>query len=136
MTRKRIELEILGSHNGLDWRPYEFKYKPQQLDRRPAFIIPHQPRVDWQMWFVTLHPKHLPWFDSFLQALLDGSPSVSKLLAHNPFPDNPPRFLRVEAYEYHFTRQDERDRSGHWWKRTALGPFPPLPWMERQGQAN
>jgi hypothetical protein len=136
MTRKRIELEILGSHNGLDWQPYEFKYKPQQLDRRPAFIIPHQPRVDWQMWFVTLHPKHLPWFDSFLQALLDGSPSVSKLLAHNPFPDNPPRFLRVEAYEYHFTRQDERDRSGHWWKRTALGPFPPLPWMERQGQAN
>ncbi|MBT8122159.1 MAG: lipase maturation factor family protein, partial [Gammaproteobacteria bacterium] len=136
MTRKRIELEVLGSHNGLDWQAYRFKYKPQQLDRRPAFIVPHQPRLDWQMWFVTLHPKHLPWFDHFLQALLAGSPSVSKLLAHNPFPDNPPRFLRVEAYEYHFTRKDERDRNGHWWKRTALGPFAPLPWMERRGQAD
>ena len=132
MTRKRIELEILGSHNGLDWQPYQFKYKPQQLDRRPAFILPHQPRLDWQMWFVTLHPKHFPWFDNFMQALLAGSPSVSKLLAHNPFPDNPPRFLRVEAYEYHFTRKDERERSGRWWKRTALGPFTPLPWMERR----
>lgn len=136
MTRKRIELEILGSHNGLDWQPYQFKYKPQQLDRRPAFILPHQPRLDWQMWFVTLHPKHLPWFNSFLQALLAGSPAVSKLLAHDPFADKPPRFLRVEAYEYHFTRKDERERNGRWWKRTPLGPFTPLPWMERRETAD
>ncbi len=131
MTTRRVELEILGSYDGENWQPYQFKHKPDRLDERPTFIIPHQPRLDWQMWFVTLHPRHLPWFGSFLEALLDNSPAVSKLLADNPFPDAPPRYLRVEAYQYNFTNHSERERTGHWWKRTALGSFTPLPWMER-----
>jgi hypothetical protein len=131
MTTRRIELEVLGSYDGEHWQPYQFKYKPDRLEGRPAFIIPHQPRLDWQMWFVTLHPHHLPWFGSFLEALLDNSPEVSGLLAHNPFPDAPPRYLRVDAYQYNFTTASERERTGNWWKRTALGPFTPLPWMER-----
>ncbi|NNJ94574.1 MAG: lipase maturation factor family protein [Halobacteria archaeon] len=131
MTTPRVELEVLGSHDGDNWQPYQFKHKPDRLDERPTFIIPHQPRLDWQMWFVTLHPRHLPWFGSFLEALLEGSPAVSKLLAHNPFPDEPPRYLRVEAHQYNFTNYAERERTGNWWKRTALGPFMPLPRMER-----
>ncbi len=131
MTTRRVELEVLGSRDGQDWQAYQFKHKPDRLDERPTFIIPHQPRLDWQMWFVTLHPRHLPWFGSFLEALLDNSPAVNKLLAYNPFPDAPPRYLRVEAYQYNFTNHSERERTGHWWKRTALGSFTPLPWMER-----
>ncbi|MGB5261117.1 MAG: lipase maturation factor family protein, partial [Gammaproteobacteria bacterium] len=131
MTTRRVELEVLGSYDGNVWQPYQFRYKPDRLEERPTFIIPHQPRLDWQMWFVTLHPRHLPWFGSFLEALLDNSPAVTALLAHNPFPDAPPRYLRVDAYRYNFTTSSERERTGNWWKRTALGPFAPLPWMER-----
>jgi len=132
MTTKRIELEVLGSNDGNSWRPYRFKYKPDRLDARPQFIMPYQPRLDWQMWFVTLHPRHVPWFGDFLAALLRGSPAVTDLLQHNPFPNRPPRYLRVDAYEYHFTTFEERARTGNWWKRSALGPFTPLPWMERR----
>ena len=131
MTTRRVELEVLGSHDRVNWQPYEFKHKPDRLEERPTFIIPHQPRLDWQMWFVTLHPRHLAWFGDFLEALLDNSPSVSKLLAHNPFTDAAPRYLRVEAHEYNFTTPAEREQSGNWWKRTSLGPFMPLPWMEQ-----
>jgi uncharacterized membrane protein YphA (DoxX/SURF4 family) len=131
MTTERIELELLGSQDGLEWKPYRFRYKPQQLDERPQFIIPHQPRVDWQMWFVTLHPLHIPWFESFLAALLDNSPTVTALLKHNPFPDAPPRYIRVDAYKYNFTNFEERRQTGNWWKRTALGVFTPLPFVER-----
>jgi len=132
MTTRRIELEVLGSRDGIDWQPYRFKYKPDQLDERPQFIIPHQPRIDWQMWFVTLHPRHVPWFGYFLEALLLNSPTVTALLQHNPFPDEPPRFIRVEAWEYHFTDSEQRARSGNWWQREALGPFSPLPGMARR----
>ena len=132
MTTRRIELEVLGSRDGLDWQPYRFKYKPDRLDKRPQFIIPHQPRIDWQMWFVTLHPRHVPWFGYFLEALLLNSPTVTALLQHNPFPDEPPRFIRVEAWEYHFTDSEQRARSGNWWQREALGPFSPLPGMTRR----
>ncbi len=132
MTTQRIELEIQGSHDGIEWMTYDFRYKPDALQERPTFIIPHQPRLDWQMWFVTLHPRHLPWFGHFLAALLDNSPAVSRLLQHNPFPDAPPRYLRVNAWRYEFTDRDERRESGHWWKRTGLGPFTPLPLVSRQ----
>jgi hypothetical protein len=84
------------------------------------------------MWFVTLHPRHLPWFVDFLDALLDNSPSVTALLQHNPFPEEPPRYIRVDAYQYHFTDYEQRKATGQWWKRSALGPFTPLPWIERR----
>jgi uncharacterized membrane protein YphA (DoxX/SURF4 family) len=132
MTTRRIELEIQGSHDGLDWQTYHFKYKPDQLDQRPQFIIPHQPRLDWQMWFVTLHPRHVPWFGYFLEALLDNSPTVTALLQHNPFADEAPRYLRVDAWEYHFTDREQREQSGNWWRREPLGPFTPLPGMARR----
>jgi hypothetical protein len=132
MTTARIELELLGSQDGNEWKPYRFKYKPDVLEERPRFIIPHQPRLDWQMWFVTLHPRHLPWFVDFLDALLDNSPSVTALLQHNPFPEEPPRYIRVDAYQYHFTDYEQRKATGQWWKRSALGLFTPLPWIERR----
>jgi Lipase maturation factor len=131
MTTRRIELEILGSHDGLDWQPYHFKYKPDRLEQRPQFIIPHQPRLDWQMWFVTLNPRHVPWFGYFLKALLDNSPTVTALLQDNPFADEAPRYLRVEAWEYHFTDSEQRKQTGNWWRREPLGPFTPLPGMMR-----
>ena len=134
MTTQRIELEVSGSRDGKEWKPYRFKYKPDLLHERPQFIIPHQPRVDWQMWFVTLHPRHVPWFGYFLMALLDNSPTVTGLLQENPFADGlPPRFLRVDAYQYHFTDFEERERTGNWWRREALGPFTPMPWAEKPG---
>jgi hypothetical protein len=133
MTTRRIELEIQGSHDGLDWQTYHFRYKPDQLEQRPQFIIPHQPRLDWQMWFVTLHPRHVPWFGYFLEALLDNSPTVTTLLQHNPFADEEaPRYLRVDAWEYHFTDREQYKQSGNWWRREPLGPFTPLPGMARR----
>jgi len=135
MTTRRIELELLGSQDEIEWKPYRFKYKPDALDERPQFIMPHQPRVDWQMWFVTLHPRHLPWFVHFTEALLDNSPTVTALLEHNPFPDKPPRYIKVEAWQYNFTDYEEREKTGNWWKRTALGPFTPFPGIERRETA-
>jgi len=137
MTTERIELEVLGSHDGKEWQPYRFKYKPDTLDERPQFIIPHQPRLDWQMWFVTLHPRHLPWFEDFVMALLDNSPTVTALLQHNPFAgDDPPRYIRVEAYRYHFTNSAEREQTGNWWRREDLGPFAPMPGMTHTDPQN
>jgi len=132
MTTDRIELELVGSQDGIEWKPYRFKYKPDILTERPQFIIPHQPRVDWQMWFVTLHPRHMPWFGHLLDALLVNSPTATALLEHNPFPESPPSYIRVDAYQYHFTNFEEREETGNWWKRTALGVFTPLPWAERR----
>jgi hypothetical protein len=87
------------------------------------------------MWFVTLHPMHGYFFRAFLQALLRNSPSVTALLADNPFKDEAPRYLRVDAYEYHFSDAKTRADTGQWWQREYLGPFTPLPWLQRDDES-
>ena len=132
MRTERIELELSGSDDGVNWKTYVFKHKPGDIYMRPGIVLPFQPRLDWQMWFVTLHRRHLFWFDHFLQALLENSPTVTTLLQHNPFADKAPRFIRVEAYRYKFSTPEQRSTTGQWWQREALGPFSPLPWAERR----
>ena len=129
MTTDRPEIIVEGSNDGVTWSPYDFKYKADQLDRRPRFVEPHQPRLDWQMWFEALRPIESgpsPWFASFCTRLLEGSPDVLALLETNPFPEKPPRYLRALVYEYHFTVISERKRTGNWWKREFKGGYLPM----------
>ena len=128
MQTERQELIIEGSDDGNNWKAYRFRYKPQALDQRPRFIVPHQPRLDWLMWFVpTQHPIHLFWFGEFMYSLEQGSASVLDLLEYNPFPEEPPRYLRVSAWRYRFTTPEERAQTGDWWNREYLGIFPMVP---------
>ena len=92
MTTSRPEIIVEGSDDQINWKAYEFKYKPGDVNRKPSFVEPHQPRLDWQMWFAALgNYQQNPWFISFCQRLLEGSPDVLALLAKNPFPSKPPR---------------------------------------------
>jgi len=66
ITYPRNEIIIEGSDDGETWKEYEFKYKPGNIYRRPPWNIPHQPRLDWQMWFAALStPNDNPWFTLF-----------------------------------------------------------------------
>jgi len=125
MQVERHELIVEGSYDRIHWKAYTFRYKPQNLAERPKFIVPHQPRLDWMIWFVP--PKfdsQIYWFKLFLRRLSQGSPQVLALLRDNPFAGAPPPYLRVLVYRYHFTNWEERKRTGHWWKREFLGEFP------------
>ncbi len=126
MTTSRDEIVIEGTADGQTWRPYRFRYKPDALDEAPPWIIPHQPRLDWQLWFAALsNPQRQPWFIQFAAQLLVNSAPVTALLAHHPFPDQPPRAIRAQRYRYHFTTPEERAQTGHWWKREYVGPYLP-----------
>jgi hypothetical protein len=126
MTTSRPEIVVQGSNDGVNWLAYEFKYKPGELKRPPRFVEPHQPRLDWQMWFAALSDyRHNPWFINFCARLLQGSPEVLALLAQNPFPGSPPRYIRAELYDYHFTDLHTRRQTGAWWRRERLGLYMP-----------
>ncbi|HWC60519.1 MAG TPA: lipase maturation factor family protein, partial [Verrucomicrobiae bacterium] len=126
MTTSRPEIIVEGSNDGENWQAYEFKYKPGDLKRRPAFVEPHQPRLDWQMWFAALgNYQNNPWFVNFCARLLQGSPPVLGLLEKNPFPDQPPKYIRALVYEYHFTDAATRKQTGEWWRRDFVGMYLP-----------
>jgi len=125
MQVERHELVVEGSYDGVNWKAYAFRYKPGDHAARPEFIIPHQPRLDWMIWFVP--PKfnsQMHWFNLFMSRLAEGSPEVLALLEKNPFEGRPPSYLRVLVYKYNFTNWKERKETGNWWKRSYLGEFP------------
>jgi hypothetical protein len=127
MTTSRLEIVIEGSNDGATWLPYEFKFKPGDTKRRPRFVAPHQPRLDWQMWFAALGThRHNPWLIHLCVRLLRGSPHVLALFRGNPFPNAPPRYLRAVLFEYHFTGFASRRKTGAWWWRQEKGIYLPV----------
>jgi hypothetical protein len=126
MTKTRPEIIIEGSADGNEWLPYEFTWKPGALDRAPGWVAPHQPRLDWQMWFAALgNYRQNPWFVSLQERLLRNTPAVTRLLERNPFPENPPRYIRARLYEYRFATWAEHRATGNWWKREENGEYLP-----------
>ena len=126
MTKDRDEIVIEGSADGIDWLPYEFKWKPGDVMRAQGWCAPHQPRLDWQMWFAALGTyRENQWFVRLIVRLLEGSQDVSRLLATNPFPHEPPRYIRAIFYRYRFTTLRERRDTGAWWKREQLQEYLP-----------
>ena len=126
MTTWRPEIVMEGSRDGSAWLEYEFPHKPGQVKRRPSWVAPHQPRLDWQLWFAALENyRENPWFVSLLVRLLEGSPEVLALLEKNPFPSAPPRYARAQLYQYRFTDRAGKSKDGSWWRRELKGEYFP-----------
>jgi len=126
MTTTLPEIIVEGSDDGVHWREYGFKYKPGDVMRRPRWNFPHQPRLDWQMWFAALGTaSESPWFSLFLQRLLENSPEVTALLGVNPFPHKPPLYVRALLYDYRYSSPEEKRTTGAWWVRQPEGIYYP-----------
>ncbi|AXK37075.1 lipase maturation factor family protein [Streptomyces armeniacus] len=127
VTRVRHEIVIEGTDDteppGPEtvWREYEFKGKPGDVRRRPPQFAPYHLRLDWQMWFAALSPASARgWLGLFLLRLLRNDAPTLRLLRGNPFPDEPPAYVRALLYRYRFTTREERRETGAWWHRTLV----------------
>jgi len=133
ITRERFEVVVEGtSDNTLtsatEWKEYQFKGKPGDPRRLPPQIAPYHLRLDWLMWFAAMSTyRQHPWFINFAAKLLRNDKPVLSLLRSNPFPAQPPKWVRAKLYEYHFASPELRTRTGAWWVRTEAGDwFPPV----------
>lgn len=131
ITRTRNEIVVEGTDDpapsaASTWREYEFKGKPGDPSHRPTQVAPYHMRLDWLMWFAAMStPNEHDWFPALLAKLLQGDRETLGLLRTNPFPERPPRYIRAQYYQYHFTTPEERRRTGQWWRRTLLGEYYP-----------
>ena len=139
MTLIRREAIIEGiddTEPGAQWLSYEFRHKAGDLNRAPAFVAPHQPRVDFQLWFLLLGRRPWPpYFTNLLAKLLAKPDEVRDLFDRMPFHLRPPSRLRVAVYRYTFSDTEERAQDGRWWNRELVGYSRELDrsFMERSG---
>ncbi|XP_013858937.1 lipase maturation factor 2a isoform X2 [Austrofundulus limnaeus] len=128
----RPEVVIEGSSDGVAWTEIEFMYKPGNLSASPPVLTPHQPRLDWQMWFAALGPHtQAPWFTSLMHRLLQGKRDVIELIQTDvskyPFQQQPPAFLRAHRYRYWFTElKADGSYPQRWWRRVYDEEFYPV----------
>ena len=126
--RERDEIIFEGTDDELitgdtKWKEYEFKAKPGDPNRRPPFVAPYQPRIDWQIWFAAMSsPSEYPWTLHFVWRLLHNDRGTLSLIANNPFPDAPPRYIRAQLYRYQFAPIGDKA----WWKRERVGEWLPV----------
>ncbi|KAM9352549.1 lipase maturation factor 2a [Symphorus nematophorus] len=127
----RPEVVIEGSNDGVSWTEIEFMYKPGNMSAPPPVVTPHQPRLDWQMWFAALGDHtQAPWFTSLMHRLLQGKRDVIELIqtdvSQYPFHQQPPTFVRAHRYRYWFT-EPKADGSypQRWWRRVYDEEFYP-----------
>ena len=126
MTPARYEIEFQGSNDGVNWKAYPFRYKPQNPKERPGFYAPYQPRFDWNLWFASLAPWQAnTWVVLTEERLLEGSSSVLGLFRSDPFKAKPPSMVRTVLWQYWFTDLATKNRTGDWWRRQEVGPFSP-----------
>ncbi|GLG99407.1 Lipase maturation factor [Gryllus bimaculatus] len=125
----RPEVILEGSnHIEGPWKEYNFLYKPGNVNSTPPFVAPHQPRLDWQMWFAALGTYHQnPWLMGLTYRLLNGQPEVLQLLdsSKNPFPNKPPKYIKASLYHYQYTPWNQR-WSEAWWTRSKQSEYLPI----------
>ncbi len=81
MTTTRPEIVIEGSDDRVNWKEYSFRYKPGELHRGLPLVAPHQPRLDWQMWFAALGTyQENSWVGNLVYRLLRGDSAVLGLM--------------------------------------------------------
>jgi hypothetical protein len=126
ITRDRIEPEFqVQTNGGEQWRPLDLHYKPGSVDRPPRWATPHQPRVDFLLWFYGLSfRQQTPEYVSRLMDRLCHDPGAMAPLFVGSLPTEP-YAIRIEFWRYHFTTAKERRDTGAWWKRASLGSLPP-----------
>ncbi|KAJ8269248.1 hypothetical protein COCON_G00118550 [Conger conger] len=127
----RPEVVIEGSMDGETWTEIEFMYKPGNLSGPPPLLAPHQPRLDWQMWFAALRPHtQSPWFTGLVHGLLQGRRDVIDLIqveeSRYPFSHSAPAFIRARLYKYWFTQpREDGSLPQQWWRRRYVEDFYP-----------
>lgn len=121
ITQARVEPEF-QTFDGERWVAHHLWYKPGPLDRRPPYVAPHQPRVDFRLWFYGLSfQRDTPLY---VQRLLDRMchrPAIVQPLFIAPLPDTP-QAVRIVFWQYHFTASGP-----DWWRRTPAGQTKTIP---------
>ncbi|PZE91756.1 lipase maturation factor family protein [Curtobacterium sp. MCBD17_008] len=134
VTQERDEVIVEGTlaedPDEDDWSPYEFKGKPGDPRRRPAQFAPYHLRLDWLMWFLALGADD-GWFRVFVLRLLEADRPTLRLLRHDPFDGQRPRWVRARVFRYRFATRAERRATGLYWIRQERGLLLPPSGLRR-----
>ncbi|WP_138429765.1 lipase maturation factor family protein [Fodinibius saliphilus] len=123
VTKTRYEIIIEGTTDDkididTQWQEYKFKGKVDDPKHMPLQIAPYHLRLDWQMWFAAMSSlRSNSWLLRLIKKLLKNDPSAIGLIAHNPFTEQSPTYIRARLFKYEFSNSEEFSQNSQWWQR-------------------
>ena len=124
ITRQRVEPEFQTLQAGV-WRSHHLKYKPGRPGQAGPWVAPHQPRVDFRLWFYGLsYEQRTPQYVETLLRRICHDPSAVQALFARPLPERPVA-VRVRFLDYKYTDWATRRETGDWWVTDELGSTSP-----------
>jgi lipase maturation factor 1 len=126
ITRERIEPELQTSADGEHWIAHDLWHKPGDPHRRPDWVAPHQPRVDFRLWFYGLDFRNgAPEYVAVLMDRLCHETAAVQSLFRDRLPAHP-RAARIVYWRYHFSSLEQRRAEGVWWVREPVATLAPI----------
>jgi hypothetical protein len=126
ITRERIEPEVQVTIDGSTFIAMPLHHKPGDPSRAPGWVAPHQPRLDFQLWFYGLSFRRgMPPYVAALLERICRDPDAVQSLFPQPLPREP-EAVRIAFFRYHFTSPAQRESTGAWWSREEIGATRPL----------
>ncbi|HXU60253.1 MAG TPA: lipase maturation factor family protein [Polyangia bacterium] len=120
VTRERIEPQFETAGPDGTWTEHDLRWKAGDPHRAPRFVAPHQPRVDFQLWFYGLQfqRREPPYVTALIEKLCN-DPAAVQPLFRDPLPPDPTA-ARIVFWRYQFASPTERRAAGLWWRRAPV----------------
>ncbi len=118
MTQERDVVEVQGLAADGRWVPYRWRWAPGEAREAPRIVAPHHPRIDFQVWFLTLGNRNLmreAWFARLLERLTNEPASAARFFREDPFAGDRPRAIRAVSNRYRMSDAATRAADGAWW---------------------
>ncbi len=134
ITRERIEPEFqtlddaaADPNDDAAWTAHDLPHKPGAPTRAPDFVAPHQPRLDFQLWFHGLRYARgrPPYVHVLLERMCEDAASVRDFFSA-PLPAHP-RAVRIVYWRTWFATPAEKRATGAWWRRERVAATVPVP---------
>jgi hypothetical protein len=112
---------------------HDLRHKPGDVRRAPDFVAPHQPRVDFQLWFYGLRfrSREPAYVSTLLERMCEDPPAVQPLFS-SPLPPRPAA-VRIVYWRYTFATRAEARATSAWWHREQIAQSPTFPCPDAQG---
>ena len=125
ITWARVEPQF-ETFDGASWSERDLRYKMGAPRRRPAWVAPHQPRLDFQLWFYGLNYRAgaPPYIANLLERMCHDPDAVDGFFAQ-PLPRKPSA-VRITFYDYAFSSWSELEQ-GIWWDRKQVNQTRAIP---------
>lgn len=118
----KYEVEFAGSNDGgATWRPYLFRYKPQQEDRISPFLAPRFARFESSLQLALYQQS--PVLPEVARQLILRNADVMRLFQADPFPDQPPTLVRIAVFQFSFTDLTTYRETGRYWTKGYVADF-------------